>query len=95
MSRLDEIDEFLNHEACCDHALMGAEGCWDCLNTGHTHSQHIDPDDAKALVKFAKAVKGLLESGEDILEHSADLRSDFPHLVDALRTNLNELEQDV
>lgn len=48
-------------------------------------------EDKGAHMRFAQDVRDLTQHGEDILEHSADIRSDFPHLVEGLRTALNKL----
>jgi hypothetical protein len=83
MSRLDEIDDWLNHEPCCDHAGADEHGCWECLNTGHAHAQHISPEDARALVKFAKAVKAFTyrsPNGYDpAYDEIRDLLTDLEH----------------
>lgn len=92
MSRLDRIDDWLNHEPCCDHAGADEHGCWDCLNTGHTHGSTITFEDAQALVKFAKAVRDATSSGKDILAHGAEIDTDFPDLVSRLGASLHELE---
>jgi hypothetical protein len=84
MSRLDEIDDWLNHEPCCDHAGADEHGCWECLNTGHAHAQHISPEDARALVKFAKAVRAA----------TLDRHITYADTDELVIAALEELEQD-
>lgn len=82
MSRLERLYEWLNHEPCCDHAGRDQRGCWDCLNTGHTHGGTITSEDAKALVQFAKAVKAFTYRSPN----------GYDPAYDEIRDLLNDLE---
>lgn len=88
MSRLDKIDDWLNHEPCCDHSGADEHGCWDCLNTGHTHGSTITFEDAQALVKFAKAARAVIDGDYTMWDDPADA------MAGDLSRALNELEQD-
>lgn len=66
MSRLDEIQERLDHEnePCCDHSGRDEHGCWDCRNTGHAHPPYVDGEakaDLSSLVEFARRVEDVLD----------------------------------
>jgi hypothetical protein len=60
VSRLDEIQERLHHEPCCDHRGADEHGCWDCRNTGCAHPPYTDGQaaaDLAALLAFARSVR--------------------------------------
>lgn len=48
-------------------------------------------EDKGAHMRFAQKVRELTASGEDLLNHGANIRADFPALVKELRTALNRL----
>ena len=71
--KLDEIEELVNHQPCCDHRNHHYGNCTDCYNTGCAHPPYVEGEakkDMQDLLAFARAV----EDAEKVWRHRGHVR---------------------
>ena len=73
LARLDEIEERLNHQPCCEHRGSEYGNCFDCMNTGCAHPPYVEGQAEDDLFALVEAVKAVRAARKDLSHHHAHM----------------------